>query len=114
MDKYSVLDLWGEYLGLAKIYLKFNEKKKAVNMLNKMIEDISQNDVINKANRINCIWCFNEIEMPKGNKGMKMNFYENILGILKDSVFDSVKEDGDFKNVVNKLNSLKERGVLRG
>lgn len=114
VDKYSVLDLWGEYLGLAKVYLKFNEKKKAVNMLNKMIGDISQNDVINKASRINSIWCFNEIEMPKDNKGMKMNFYENVLVILKDPVFDSIKENGDFKDVVNKLNSLKERGASPG
>lgn len=114
LGRHSVLDLWDEYLGLAKIYLKFNEKKKALSMLNKMMEDIGSNNVISKSDRINSTWCFNEIEMPKSDGNIRMNFYRNILRILQDPSFDLIREEDDFNHVVNKLNNLKEGSEMLG
>ncbi|MGH4123195.1 MAG: helix-turn-helix domain-containing protein [Clostridium sp.] len=104
----SVFRLSMEYLNFARTYLQFNEKKKAMDMLHKMIEDIRRNDM-DKPEIFRYIWCFNEI--PDGERTITMNSYENIFEIFRQAVFDSVRESGDFIGIINKLKDLERKSV---
>ena len=102
----SVLGLSMEYLNFAQTYLQFNEKKKAIDMLHKMTEDIKNND-INKPGKFKSVWCFNEI--PDGERAITMNLYENVFKIFEQSVFDPIRESDDFISIVNNLKDLEEK-----
>lgn len=110
-EGYSIFSLWEDYLGLAEAYLKFNEKEKAIKMLNKMLNDMVHND-LNKPRKFSSVWCFNEF--TEGERAITMNLYENIIKILEEPVFDLVRENENFRKIINKLNALKERGVSLG
>ncbi|WP_234121536.1 helix-turn-helix domain-containing protein [Clostridium hydrogenum] len=109
VDGKSVLSMWSDYLGLASIYLKFNERKKAVNMLCSMLEDLKCNNV--SEFNFNSIWYFSEIT-EKGK--MPINTYEILLKRLEKSEFDLIREENEFKNIVNELRNLKEGSALLG
>lgn len=111
LDGNSVLNLWSEYIGLAEVYLKFNKKEKATDMLYSMVEDMKLND-INKPKRFSSILYFNEITEGKGT--ITMNLYENILKRLEEPVFDLIREENKFKNIINELRNLKEGSDLLG
>ena len=102
----STLILSTEYLNFAQVYLKFGESKKAIDVLEKMIEDIRKHD-INKPENFRDIWCFNEI--PKGKKTITMNLYENIFKIFEASEFDLIRENKEFISIINDLKNLEKQ-----
>lgn len=106
----SIVSLWSDYLGLASTYLKFNEKKKSIDMLNSMVEDMRCND-ISKLN-ITSIWYLSEVT-PKQWK-MPMNPYEIILKRLEKPEFNSIREEGKFIEVINNLRKLKKGSETLG
>jgi hypothetical protein len=104
-DGNSALGLSMEYLNFAEVYLQFNEKEKAVHMLQKMVEDIKNND-INKPCKFKSIWCFNEI--LQGKRTITMNLYENIFKIFEQPVFDLIRECEEFIGIINDLKDLEK------
>ncbi|EJP6471228.1 helix-turn-helix domain-containing protein [Clostridium sporogenes] len=102
----SALPLSTEYLNFAQVYLKFDEIKKAIDMLHKMIEDIRKHD-INKPENFRKIWCFNEI--PEGKKTMTINLYENIFKIFESTEFDLLRKNEEFIDIINDLKKLEEK-----
>lgn len=106
----STLILSTEYLNFAQVYLKFGESKKAIDVLEKMIEDIRKHD-INKPENFRDIWCFNEI--PKGKKTITMNLYENIFKIFESPEFDLIRKSEEFIDIINDLKNL-EKKYLNG
>ncbi|MFD3156915.1 helix-turn-helix domain-containing protein [Haloimpatiens sp. FM7330] len=104
----AALPLSTEYLNFAQIYLKFNEKEKAVDMLKKMLEDIKNND-INKPTEFSSTWCFNEI--PQGKRTITMNLYENIFNIFQQPEFDLIRKNEDFIGIINDLKTLEKKSV---
>ena len=104
----SALALSTEYLSLAQTYLKFNEDEKAIDMLNKMVEDMRKHD-INKPGKFRSIWCFNEIQ--DGKCTITMNLYENIFKIFEAEEFDSIREREEFIYIINELKRLEERSL---
>lgn len=102
----SILTLSVEYLNFAQVYLKFNEAEKAIDMLNKMVEDMRKHD-INKPGRFRSIWCFNEI--PEGKRTITMNLYENIFKIFEAPEFDLIREREEFINIINELKKIEKK-----
>lgn len=109
-DEYSAFGLSMEYLIFAEAYLKFNETKKAIDMLHNMIEDIGKND-INEPAKFSSIWCFNEISA--GNRTITMNLYENIFKIFEQPIFDIIRESKEFISIINDLKKLEERSLSK-
>lgn len=106
----SVLGLSMEYLNFAETYLKFNEDEKAIAMLQKMVEDIRNND-INKPGKFKNAWCFNEI--PDGKPTITMNLYENVFKIFEQPVFDIIRESEDFIEIVDDLKKLEKKSLSK-
>ena len=92
-------------LGLANSYMK---DEKAIDMLNKMIEDIRRND-INKPEKFRSIWCFNEI--PEGKRTITMNLYKNIFKVFEAPEFDLVREREEFIYIINELKKLEKKSL---
>lgn len=109
-DGYSALGLAMEYLNFAETYLKFNETKKAIDMLHNMVEDIRKND-INEPAKFRSIWCFSEI--PVGARTITMNLYENIFKIFEQSIFDTIRESDEFISIINDLKKLEEKSLSK-
>ncbi|OFI06090.1 HTH-type transcriptional regulator Xre [Clostridium acetireducens DSM 10703] len=107
-NKDSVLSLSMEYLNFAENYLKFNEKEKAIKMLKNMVDDIKNND-INKPDKFRDIWCFNEV--PKSERTITMNLYENIFKVFEQPVFDSIRESEEFTRIINDLKDLEKKSL---
>ena len=104
----SALALSTEYLIFAQTYLKFNEDEKAIDMLNKMVEDMRKHD-INKPGKFRSIWCFNEIQ--DGKCTITMNLYENIFKIFEAPEFDLVREREEFIHLINELKKLEKKSL---
>lgn len=104
----SVLGLSMEYLNLAETYLKFNEKKKSMDMLQKLVEDIRINDINNPC-KFSSIWCFEDI--PQGERTITMNLYENIFKIFEQPVFDLIRKSDDFIGIMNELKDLEGKSL---
>ncbi|KAJ50254.1 DNA-binding XRE family transcriptional regulator [Clostridium tetanomorphum] len=102
----SVLTLAAEYLNFAHTYLKFNEAEKAIDMLNKMIEDMRKYD-INKPGGFRSIWCFNKI--PEGKRTITMNLYENIFKIFEAPEFNLIREREEFTHIINELKKIEKK-----
>lgn len=107
-DGDAVLALSFGYLNFAQVYLKFNEKKKAIRMLQKMIEDLREND-INKLGKFSSVWCFNDI--PQGKRTITMNLYENIFKIFEAPEFDLIRDSEEFVSIVRELKELEEKSL---
>lgn len=99
-----------EYLTFSQIYLEFNENKKAIDMLHKMVQDIRKND-INKPRKFNSVWCFNEI--PQGKKRITMNLYENLFEIFKGKNFDLIRKSEEFNKIIRELKVLEEKSLSK-
>lgn len=106
----SVLGVSIEYLNFAQAYLQFSEERKAIAMLQKMMEDIRNND-INKPGKFKSIWCFNEI--PEGKPTITMNLYENIFKIFEEPLFDLIRKNEDFIGIIKDLKNLEKRYYLK-
>jgi transcriptional regulator with XRE-family HTH domain len=104
----SSLGLSMEYLYFAEAYLKFNEKEKAIEMLQNMLQDMRKND-INKPAKLNSIWCFSEVK--DGKRTLTMNLYENIFKIFEQPVFDIIREDDEFIRMLEELKHLEEKSL---
>ncbi|WP_411680706.1 helix-turn-helix domain-containing protein [Clostridium thailandense] len=104
----SVLGFAFEYLNFAHTCLMFNEAEKAINILNKMIEDIEKND-INTPQKFSSIWCFNEI--PEGKRTITMNLYENLFKVLEAPEFDLIRERPQFINIKKDLKILEKKSL---
>lgn len=107
-EGYSVLGLSMDCLNFAGTYLKFNETKKAIDMLKDMVEEIRKND-INKPGKLNSVWCFNEI--PNGKRTITMNLYENIFKIFEQPEFDLIRECDDFISIISDLKDLEKESL---
>ncbi len=88
--------------------MKFDESKKTIDMLHKMVEDIGEHD-INEPENFRDIWCFNEI--PKGEKTITMNLYENIFKIFEAPEFDLIRENKEFIDIINDLKNLEKKSL---
>ncbi|KEI86917.1 helix-turn-helix domain-containing protein [Clostridium botulinum] len=104
----SILELYMEYLSFAQVYLKFNDSKKAIDMLHKMIYDMKKYD-INEPENFRDIWCFNEIS--NGKRTITMNLYENIFKIFEAPEFDLIRESKEFVCIMNDLKILEEKSL---
>ncbi|WML34495.1 helix-turn-helix domain-containing protein [Clostridium sp. OS1-26] len=109
-DGYPALGLSMEYLNFAETYLQFNGRKKAIDMLHNMIEDLRKND-INEPAKFSSIWCFNEI--PVGTRTITMNLYENIFKIFEQPIFDIIRESEEFISIMNELKKLEEKSLSK-
>lgn len=107
----SVIGLSNEYLYYAIDYLKFNETYKAIEMLERMVEDMKRND-INKMREFSTIWCFNEI--PQGKRTITMNLYENMFKILEGKEFDLIRDKEEFTKILKELKSLEKISLSCG
>lgn len=105
----SGLSLYTEYLNFAQVYLKFKERNKAMDMLMKMVEDIRNHD-INNPEKFSSIWCFKDILQVK--RTITMNLYENIFKILEASEFDLIREEKEFKDIINELKDLDRKSNI--
>ncbi|MGE5627642.1 MAG: helix-turn-helix domain-containing protein [Solirubrobacterales bacterium] len=105
-DNGAGIGLSTEYLSLAQTYLKLDELEKAMDILDKMAEDMKVND-INNPRSYKKIWCFNEI--PEGKQTITMNLYENMFKILESAEFDKIREDMRFKKFIIGLKALDKR-----
>lgn len=100
------LNLSFEYLNFAQVYLKFNESKKAITMLQKMVGGLRDHD-INEPEKFSSIWCFNEI--PQEKRTITMNLYETIFKIFEAPDFDLIRDSEEFMSIVKELKTLEER-----
>lgn len=105
-DTGAGVGLSAEYLNLAQIYLRFDEFEKAMDVLDKMSEDMQVND-INNPGVYKKLWCFDEI--PEGKQTITMNLYENMFKILEEPEFDKIRESIRFKNFIIGLKALEKR-----
>lgn len=103
---YSELFLPMDYLSLATMYLEENRCKNAIEMLRKMLECLSKNDINNIKENVNAIWCFKDMECSE--KTLTVNLYENYLVTLKEPTFEKIKEDNDFKYILSEIKRMKE------
>lgn len=102
----SIIGLSMEFLNFAETYLEFNDSKKSIDMLHKMLEDIRKND-INKPIKFSSVWCFNEI--PSGNREITMNLYENIFNIFEQPIYNLIRENKEFIDITNELKVLEKK-----
>ncbi|ABS42689.1 helix-turn-helix domain-containing protein [Clostridium botulinum] len=105
----SILELYMEYLSFAQIYLKFNDSKKAIDMLHKMIYDMKKYD-INEPENFRDIWCFNEIS--NGKRTITMNLYENMFKIFEAPEFDLIRKNEEFIGIMNDLKNLEKKSLI--
>lgn len=103
INKKDKLLIYMDYLNLSRLYLKANNKYKAIEMLNIMLEYLKIND-INNYNTLNEVWCFNKLEVSK--KSLSLNLYENVFKLFEDPIFNVIRENDEFVHLINELEKL--------
>ncbi|GMQ64298.1 helix-turn-helix domain-containing protein [Vallitalea maricola] len=95
--------LLNEYLQLAQLFINIGNKIKAIDMLKQMIDSYKNHDFTN-IEGFKKLWCFDELKQSK--YPIKINIYENILVLLKQSIFDPIREEKEFKKIFNEIEKL--------
>lgn len=94
------------HMYFAKVYLKFNEKKKSMEAINRMLDFMKRTN-INKPQNLASIDCFDEIKDHEVD--VKINMYESVLKTLEEKDFDLLRDDVAFKNVIEEIERLNKR-----
>ncbi|GMQ57609.1 helix-turn-helix transcriptional regulator [Vallitalea sediminicola] len=95
--------LLNEYLQLAQLYVYSGDNKSAIEMLKKMIYSYKNYDFTN-IEGFKKLWCFEELKQSE--YPIRINIYENILAILKQSSFDPISEEKEFKKIIDEIEKL--------
>lgn len=95
--------LLNEYLQLAQLFINIGNNKKAIEMLKHMIDSYKNHDFTN-IEGLKKLWCFDELKQSE--YPIRINKYENILVLLKQSSFDSIREEEEFKKIFNEIEKL--------
>lgn len=102
----KVLALNNEYYHLGEMYLKYNKIEEALRAFRCMLEYMRYND-INKLPNIEEVWCFNELKRNK--QRLTMNLYENYHKMFEQPIFDSIRNDKEFINIIEEIKNIEKR-----
>ena len=101
----SPLGLSMDYLNYAFDSMRGNQAEKSVEFLKNMIGELKKQD-INKNVDFKKVWCFNEIEVKK--RSVTQNIYDNVFTLLEEKEFNTIRDSGDFKNVIKELQTMRK------
>jgi transcriptional regulator with XRE-family HTH domain len=102
----KVMALGNEYYHLGEACLRHGKIEKALDSFKTMLDHVKHND-INILGDFAEVWCFNELK--RGEQKLSMNLYENLYKLFEQPVYESIRDNEEFKRIMAELRGIEKR-----